>query len=220
MTHYPRLTPQPKRPASRGQTGVAADYGRPSRPWTAPTVASGRPRRERARLPAMRCALAAAGGPVGARLRTLRPASPTASRLRAAPLPAWVRAPARRTARTAADVSAADWPTLAPAIAAALERGPLADRPRRELREHGGTTVRYGSRGSLRLTLTGPNAGTWRDHEAGAAGGVLALLLHVGAAADRRDAVEWLRRHGVGPPESPYRPTNGATPAPNYAARR
>ena len=116
-------------------------------------------------------------------------------------------------------MSAADWPTLAPAIAAALERGPLADRPRREMREHGGRTVRYGRHGSLRLTLTGPNAGTWTDHEAGASGGVLALLLHVGAAADRHAAADWLRRHGVTPPESPPTRSNGATPAPNYAAR-
>ena len=99
-------------------------------------------------------------------------------------------------------------------------RGPLADRPRRDVREHGGRTVRYGRRGSLRLTVTGPAAGTWTDHEAGASGGGLALLIHVGAADSARAAVDWLRQHGVDPPESPHRPPNGATPARNYAARR
>ena len=110
-------------------------------------------------------------------------------------------------------MTAADWPALAPDVAAALERGPLADRPRRDVREHGGRTVRYGRRGSLRLTVTGPAAGTWTDHEAGASGGVLALLIHLGAADSARAAVDWLRQHGVDPPESPHRPPNGATPA-------
>ena len=110
-------------------------------------------------------------------------------------------------------MSAGDWPTLAPAIAAALERGPLADRPRRDVREHGGRTVRYGRRGSLRLTVTGPAAGTWTDHEAGASGGVLQLVIHVGAADSARAAADWLRQHGVDPPESPHRPPNGAPPA-------
>ena len=55
--------------------------------------------------------------------------------------------------------------------------------------------------------------GTWTDHEAGASGGVLALLIHVGAADSARAAADWLRQHGVDPPESPHRPPNGATPA-------
>ena len=43
------------------------------------------------------------------------------------------RAAARRPhrERPAPAVTAADWPALAPDVAAALERGPLADRPRR-----------------------------------------------------------------------------------------
>ena len=110
-------------------------------------------------------------------------------------------------------MSTTDWPTLAPDIAAALERGPLGDRRRREVRENGGQTLRYGRRGSLRLTVTGPAAGTWTDHEAGASGGVLALLIHVGAADSPADAVDWLRQHGVDPPESPHSTPNGATPA-------
>ena len=124
------------------------------------------------------------------------------------------RAAARRPhrERPAPAVTAADWPALAPDVAAALERGPLADRPRRDVREHGGRTVRYGRRGSLRLTVTGPAAGTWTDHEAGASGGGLALVIHVGAADSARAAADWLRQHGVDPPESPHRPPNGATP--------
>ena len=73
--------------------------------------------------------------------------------------------------------------------------------------------MRYGRRGSLRLTVTGPAAGTWTDHEAGASGGGLALVIHVGAADSARAAADWLRQHGVDPPESPHRPPNGATPA-------
>ena len=73
--------------------------------------------------------------------------------------------------------------------------------------------MRYGRRGSLRLTVTGPAAGTWTDHEAGASGGVLALLIHLGAADSARAAVDWLRQHGVDPPESPHSTPNGATPA-------
>ena len=110
-------------------------------------------------------------------------------------------------------MSTTDWPALAPDIAAVLERGPLGGRRRREGREHGGQTVRYGARGSLRLTLTGPYAGTWADHETGAAGGLLALVEHLGTADSPADAVDWLRRHGVTPPESPTWAPNGATPA-------
>ena len=111
-------------------------------------------------------------------------------------------------------MSALDWAALAPDVAAALERGPLADRPRRDVREHGGRTVRYGRRGSLRLTVTDPAAGTWTDHEAGASGGVLALVIHVGAADSARAAVDWLRARGVDAPESPQSARNGAQAAP------
>lgn len=57
------------------------------------------------------------------------------------------------------------------------------------------TEFRYGSRGSLAVHVAGPRAGTWRDHEAGEGGGILALIgrqtgQHNGAA------VEWLRAHG------------------------
>ena len=109
-------------------------------------------------------------------------------------------------------MTAADWPALAPDVAAALERGPLADRPRRDVREHGGRTVRYGRRGSLRLTLTGPAAGTWTDHEAGASGGVLQLVIHLGAAGTRSAAVDWLRRHGIEPPDAGNAPQRPRTP--------
>ena len=83
------------------------------------------------------------------------------------PPAAWIRAPGTaarpsghpaRARRPADGVSTTDWPTLAPDIAAALERGPLGDRRRREVRENGGQTLRYGACGSLRLTLTGPAA--------------------------------------------------------------
>ena len=38
-------------------------------------------------------------------------------------------------------------------------------------------------------------------------------MIHVGAADSARAAADWLRQHGVDPPESPHRPPNGATPA-------
>ena len=44
-------------------------------------------------------------------------------------------------------------------------------------------------------------------------GGGLALLIHLGAADSARAAADWLRQHGVDPPESPHSTPNGATPA-------
>ena len=81
--------------------------------------------------------------------------------------------------------------------------------------------MRYGSHGGLRVTLTGPNAGTWKDFDGGMAGGIVALIIHAGAAGTRSGAVDWLRRHGIEPPDAgngpqrPRMPPNGRAPRRN-----
>lgn len=52
--------------------------------------------------------------------------------------------------------------------------------------------LRFGSNGSLAVHVRGDHAGTWRDHEAGAGGGVLDLIAHK-LGGDRRAAAAWLR---------------------------
>ena len=79
--------------------------------------------------------------------------------------------------------SAADWAELLEPVARRL----LADRP---CREHNGD-LRYGMHGSLVVHLTGPRRGTWRDFEADAGGGVLALVEHL-LQTDKPGALRWL----------------------------
>ncbi|WP_226662934.1 AAA family ATPase [Alteriqipengyuania lutimaris] len=52
--------------------------------------------------------------------------------------------------------------------------------------------LRFGSNGSLAVHLNGEHRGTWRDHEAGAGGGVLDLIAHK-IGGDRANAAAWLR---------------------------
>lgn len=54
-----------------------------------------------------------------------------------------------------------------------------------------GDELRFGTNGSLRVTLRGDQRGTWRDHEAGEGGGVLDLIVHK-QGGDRKDAAAWL----------------------------
>ena len=56
--------------------------------------------------------------------------------------------------------------------------------------------LRYGTHGSLAVHVGGPHAGTWRDHEADAGGGVLALVARETDARDSRAAMAWLRDAG------------------------
>ena len=56
--------------------------------------------------------------------------------------------------------------------------------------------LRYGRHGSLAVHVGGPHAGTWRDHEADAGGGVLALVVREAGARDNREAMAWLRDAG------------------------
>lgn len=121
-------------------------------------------------------------------------------------------------------VSAPDWPAIAPAAVAALERaGHLPARTRGYAdgrREYGGLTVRYGRKGSLRVTLTGQHAGLWRDHEAGRRGGVLRLAVHVGAADSKRAAADWLRARGVDLPDTRADRRANATESPQDGRNR
>ena len=57
-----------------------------------------------------------------------------------------------------------------------------------------GGELRFGSNGSLRVSLQGAHRGTWRDHEANVGGGVLDLIVHK-RGGDRQDAAEWLRQN-------------------------
>ncbi|MCB2079328.1 MAG: AAA family ATPase [Novosphingobium sp.] len=52
--------------------------------------------------------------------------------------------------------------------------------------------LRFGTNGSLRVSIAGEHRGTWRDHESGAGGGVLDLIVHK-HGGDRKTAAAWLR---------------------------
>ena len=96
-----------------------------------------------------------------------------------------------------ASSTATDWPALIEPVARRL----LADRP---CREHG-PDLRFGARGSMVVHLRGPMAGTWRDFEADASGGTLALVEHL---TGRRgpDARAWLADERlIEPDQSPER---------------
>ena len=77
-------------------------------------------------------------------------------------------------------------------ILAAVSRELLGG-PRR--RHRGGAEWRYGAKGSLAVHVEGPQAGTWKDYEAGVGGVVIALVQHI-EGCDREVALEWLRNHG------------------------
>lgn len=51
--------------------------------------------------------------------------------------------------------------------------------------------LRFGSNGSLRVSIAGDFRGTWRDWENGAGGGTLALIRHKLGMANLADAAEW-----------------------------
>lgn len=84
---------------------------------------------------------------------------------------------------------AIDWPALMPDVARALLGEP---NPRLSTARE----LRYGAHGSLAVHVGDPHAGTFRDHEAGEGGGVLALVEHV-RGGGRREAMAWLRDAGL-----------------------
>ena len=53
---------------------------------------------------------------------------------------------------------------------------------------------RFGSHGSLSVK---PSKRSWFDHEANKGGGVLDLVVHLGAAIDHARACEWLKNKGL-----------------------
>lgn len=64
--------------------------------------------------------------------------------------------------------------------------------------------LRFGTNGSLRVSVAGDHRGTWKDHEGGASGGVLDLIAHK-QGGDRKDALAWLADnfpHDVAAPAS------------------
>lgn len=52
--------------------------------------------------------------------------------------------------------------------------------------------LRFGTNGSLRVSIGGPNKGTWRDHENKMRGGVLALIQHK-LGLSKGDAIDWFK---------------------------
>ena len=81
-----------------------------------------------------------------------------------------------------------DWPALMPDVARVLLGEPNA-------RLSNARELRYGRRGSLAVHVAGGRAGTWRDHEAGEGGGVLALVVRERGGSER-EALAWLRESG------------------------
>jgi hypothetical protein len=63
------------------------------------------------------------------------------------------------------------------------------------------TELRFGAKGSLSVHL---GKGVWHDHETGAGGGLLDLIVHKGEARDHADAARWLRQRSFsGQPVAP-----------------
>ena len=81
-----------------------------------------------------------------------------------------------------------DWPALMPDVARVLLGEPNA-------RQSNARELRYGTHGSLAVHVGGEHSGT--DHEAGAGGGVLDLVMRETGASDTRGAMAWLRDAGL-----------------------
>ena len=120
---------------------------------------------------------------------------------------------------------AIDWPALMPDVARAL-----LGEPNRRLST--ARELRYGTHGSLAVHVGGEYSGTWRDHEAGEGGGVLALVMRERGGSER-DALAWLReggfldgeparqaRHGAQPPRKPPESRSEPIPGPDDADAR
>lgn len=67
--------------------------------------------------------------------------------------------------------------------------------------QRGRTDWRYGAKGALKITVAGPGAGLWHDHESGRGGDMLALIQHRHGGGFGQ-AVAWAREHlGVPAPD-------------------
>ena len=105
--------------------------------------------------------------------------------------------------------SPVDWPALLEPVALAL-----LGEPSKRLRH--GAEWRYRGKGSLAVHVGGQRRGTWRDHEAGVGGGVLALVEHI-EGVGRAESLQWLRDHGLldgdtATPPPPRRPQSSPAP--------
>jgi 5S rRNA maturation endonuclease (ribonuclease M5) len=54
--------------------------------------------------------------------------------------------------------------------------------------------LRFGTHGSLRVSIAGEHRGTWTNHESGESGGVLDLIVHK-QGGDHKSAAAWLREN-------------------------
>ena len=54
--------------------------------------------------------------------------------------------------------------------------------------------LRFGTNGSLRVSISGEHRGTWKNHESGDGGGVLDLIVHK-QGGDHKSAAIWLREN-------------------------
>lgn len=79
-------------------------------------------------------------------------------------------------------------------------------------------SLRFRSRGSLTVTVAGPERGQWYDHEAGIGGDPLGLIAHL-RRCTMRDALAWARRWtgGAVAPAAPATPP-APPPTPDTAA--
>ena len=102
-----------------------------------------------------------------------------------------------------------DWPALMRPVAEALLGEPNA-------RLSTARELRYGTHGSLAVHVGGEHSGTFRDHEADAGGGVLALVVRERGGTER-EAMAWLRDAGLLHGAGRYRPgselTDGDAPS-------
>lgn len=77
-------------------------------------------------------------------------------------------------------------------------------------------SLRFRSRGSLAVTVAGPERGQWYDHEAGIGGDPLGLIAHL-RRCTMRDALDWARRW-TGGAVAPAAAAPAPPPAPDTAA--
>ena len=104
-----------------------------------------------------------------------------------------------------------DWPALMPDVARALLGESNA-------RLSTARELRYGAHGSLAVHVGGEHSGTWRDHEADAGGGVLALVVRERGGTER-EAMAWLHDAGLLDGGRPVACVPASSPAPRSKPR-
>ena len=104
-----------------------------------------------------------------------------------------------------------DFAALMPDVARALLGEPNA-------RLSNAHELRYGTHGSLAVHVGGEHSGTWRDHEADAGGGVLALVVRERGGSER-EALAWLHDAGLLDGGRPVACVPASSPAPRSKPR-